>query len=257
MQYNLNKDANYILMVLESIYPVKNVIRNPLDMFIFSVVISFASIFIANYIFPGPSVGQIVTLFITVAVTPMFYRLFRVEEGIEKKEAEHRIHEKFFERHKETIWLFTLFFLGVFTAIFIFSIVSPEEYVKSTFDAQLTEITRVTSISGSFIASDMLELIITNNLRVMGLCFLLSFLIGTGAIVILSWNASILAIYLASFVRKGLVEEFIIRTISLVPHAPVEIAAYFLAGMAGGVFSTGIIRENSLAGNFYWFLETL
>lgn len=250
MQYNLNKDANYILMVLESIYPVKNVIRNPLDMFIFSVVISFASIFIANYIFPGPSVGQIVTLFITVAVTPMFYRLFRVEEGIEKKEAEHRIHEKFFERHKETIWLFTLFFLGVFTAIFIFSIVSPEEYVKSTFDAQLTEITRVTSISGSFIASDMLELIITNNLRVMGLCFLLSFLIGTGAIVILSWNASILAIYLASFVRKGLVEEFIIRTISLVPHAPVEIAAYFLAGMAGGVFSTGIIREKLFSREF-------
>jgi len=237
-------------MVLESIYPIKKVIKNPIDMFIFSIVISFASIFIANYIFPGPSIGKIVTLFITVAVTPIFYRIFSVEEEIERKEAEHKIHEKFFERHKETIWLFSLFFLGVFTAIFIFSVFSPEEYVKSTFEDQLAEISRVTSISGSFVASDMLEMIVTNNLRVMGLCFLLSFLIGTGAVVILSWNASILALYLASFVRKGLIEEFIIRTISLVPHAPVEIAAYFLAGIAGGIFSTGIIREKLFGREF-------
>jgi uncharacterized membrane protein SpoIIM required for sporulation len=237
-------------MVLESIYPVKKVIRNPVDMFIFSIIISFASIFLADLIFPGASTGKIITLFITVGVTPMIYGIFRQEEEIEREEAEHRIHEKFFERYEEPIWLFTLFFLGTFIAILIFSVFSPEVYVTSVFEDQLAEIARVSSIGGSFIISDMLELIITNNLRVMGLSFLLSFLIGSGAIVILSWNASILALYLASFVRKGLITEFLVRSISLIPHAPVEIAAYFLAGIAGGVLSVGIIREKLLSREF-------
>jgi len=238
-------------MVLESLFPVKKVIRNPMDMFIMSIVISFASIFLAHLIFPGVSTGKIVTLFITVAMTPIVYGIFRKEEEIEREEAEHRIHEKFFERHGETIWLFTLFFLGVLVSVFTVSIILPEEYVTSTFNDQLSEIARISSISGNVIMVDVLNMIVFNNLRVMGLSFLLSFLIGTGAVVILSWNASILALYLASFLRKGLITEFFVRTVSLVPHAPIEILAYFLAGIAGGVISAGLIREKIISREFF------
>jgi len=238
-------------MVLESLFPVKKVIRKPIDMFIMSVVISFASIFLAHLIFPGISTGKIVTLFITVAMTPIVYGIFKKEEEIEREEAEHKIHEKFFERHGETIWLFTLFFLGVFTSVFTVAMILPEEYVASTFNDQLTEIARISSISGKIIATDVLSMIIENNLRVMGLSFLLSFLIGSGAIVILSWNASILALYLANFLRQGLITQFFVRAISLVPHAPIEILAYFLAGIAGGVVSTGLIREKIMSREFF------
>ena len=61
------------------------------------------------------------------------------------------------------------------------------------------------------------SLIIMNNMRVMALSFVLSFLIGSGAIIILAWNASILGLYLASFLRKGLITEFVVRTIGLIP----------------------------------------
>jgi len=240
-------------MVLESIIPVKKVIKNPVDMFIFSMIISFASIYLADLIFPGASTGKIITLFITVGVTPMIFGIFRKEEEIEREEAEHKINEKFFQRHEETIKLFSLFFLGVFISIFMVSTFSGEAYVKYIFEDQLSEIARVTSLStsGSFIASDIIQLIIENNLRVMGLSFLLSFLIGSGALIILAWNASILALYLSSFLRKGLMEEFVIRSISLIPHAPIEIAAYFLAGMAGGVLSIGLIREKLFGREFF------
>ena len=240
-------------MVLESLLPVKKVIKNPLDMFIFSIIISLISIYLADLIFPGNSIGKIITLFITVGVTPMIFSIFRKEEEVEREEAEHRINEKFFERHGETILLFSLFFLGVFAALFTVSTFSEEKYVRYIFEDQLAEIARVTSIgssSGSFMASEILQIIIENNLRVMGLSFLLSFLLGSGAIIILAWNASILALFLSSFVRKGLMEEFVLRSIALIPHAPIEIAAYFLAGMAGGILSVGLIREKLFSKEF-------
>ena len=240
-------------MVLESIIPVKKVIKNPVDMFIFSMIISFTSIYLADLIFPGTSTGKIITLFITVGVTPMIYNIFRKEEEIEREEAEHKINEKFFERHRKTILLFSLFFLGVLVSIFTVSLFSEEKYVKYIFEDQLNEISRVTSLGsiGSFVTPNILEIITENNLRVMGLSFLLSFLLGSGAIIILAWNASILALYLSSFLRKGLIEEFFVRSISLIPHAPIEIAAYFLAGIAGGVLSVGIIREKLFSREFF------
>jgi uncharacterized membrane protein SpoIIM required for sporulation len=242
-------------MVLESIFPVKKVIRNPVEMFIFSMIITFASIYLADLIFPGTSTGKIITLFITVAMTPMIYGIFREEEEVEREQAEHRIHKKFLDRHDEAIWSFTFFFLGVCIAIFVVSFLSPEEYVSSIFNDQLSEIERVTSISGSFNVADILNIIIMNNLRVMALSFVLSFLIGSGAVIILAWNASILALYLASFVREGLITEFVIRTVSLIPHAPIEILAYFLAGIAGGIISVGIIREKIFSKEFFFVFK--
>jgi uncharacterized membrane protein SpoIIM required for sporulation len=245
-------------MVLESIIPVKKVIKKPIDMFIFSMIVSLASIYLADMIFPGTSTGKIITLFITVGITPMIYGIFREEEEIEREEAENRIKESFFQRHGETILIFSLFFLGVFLSIFMVSTFSEEKYVKYIFQDQLSEIERVTSISnpsGAFAVSEILEMIIENNLRVMGLSFLLSFLLGSGAIIILAWNASILALYLSSFLRKGLIEEFLIRSISLIPHAPIEIAAYFLAGIAGGVLSVGVIREKLFSKEFFFVLR--
>jgi uncharacterized membrane protein SpoIIM required for sporulation len=243
-------------MVLESIFPVRNVIRNPIDMFVLSVIISLVSIYIADMIFPGSSTGKIITLFITCALAPVIYGVFRAEEETEREEAEHRIDKPFLERHGEVMKIFTLMFIGIFIAIFIVSVMSPSGYVEATFSDQIQEIQRITSISsgnavvGKALSSNVLDIILWNNLRVMSLAFILSILIGVGSIVILAWNASILALYLASFVRKGLIEEFMVRTISIIPHAPIEIFGYFLAGIAGGVLSAGLIREKFLSKEF-------
>jgi uncharacterized membrane protein SpoIIM required for sporulation len=242
-------------MVLESIFPVKKVVKHPIDMFVLSTIISFVSIYIADMIFPGVSTGKIVILFITAALAPAIYGVFKEEEEVEREEAEHRIHKKFFDRHDEAIKIFTLLFLGIFVAIFLTAIFSSEGYVEDTFEDQISEIERITSLSsgkalGGALSPDILEIVLWNNLRVMSLSFVLSFLIGVGAVVILAWNASILALYLASFIRKGLIEEFMVRTISIIPHAPIEILGYFLAGIAGGVLSVGLIRERLLSKEF-------
>jgi uncharacterized membrane protein SpoIIM required for sporulation len=239
-------------MVLESLIPVKKVLRRPLDMFVFSAIIALASIYLAGMIFPGSSTGSIMVLFITIGTTPMVYSIFSNEEEIEREEAECKICQSFFERHGKTITLFSMLFAGVFLSFFIVSAFAEESFVKYVFSDQLAEIERVTTMapSGAFTSPDILGVVAFNNLRVMGLSFMLSFLLGSGAIVILAWNASILALYLSSFFRDGLFEEFVVRSISLVPHAPLEIVAYFLAGISGGILSAGLIRERIMSKEF-------
>lgn len=230
-------------MVLESLFSAKKIESKPIDMLVLSIIVSMVCVFLAYAIFPEYA-GIIIPLLITIAMTPVIIRIFKEEEEIEREEAEGKIKESFLERHGETVYLFSLFFIGVFISLFIIAIILPENLVTGIFSIQLKEITAVKGITGAAVASNLLEIIILNNLKIMFFSFILSFAIGTGALFILSWNASILALYLANFIRKGLTAQFVATTAGILPHAPVEILAYFLAGIAGGILSVGVIREN-------------
>lgn len=230
-------------MVLESLFPAKKIYSKPIDMLVLSIIISFICIFLANWIFPGFSTGAIIPLFVTIAMTPLICRIFRMEETVERREAEHKIHKTFWDRHDETIKIFTYFFIGNFISIFLVAVFFPETFVTKVFENQIKTIEELTSISGFVSLPNTLNVIVLNNLKVMILAFLLSFLIGAGALIILSWNASVLALYIAHFVRLGLFSDLFSKTAGILPHAPIEILAYFLAGIAGGILSVGVIRE--------------
>lgn len=242
-------------MVLESLFPAKKILNKPLDMLLLSLIISFFCIFAAYQIFPAYT-GIIAPLLITITMTPLVYRIFIYEEEIEREEAEHKISETFFERHGETILLFTLFFIGNFIAVFLITIFLPERFVFEAFSQQFDTIKSITSFTGYTLTTpSILQTIVFNNLKVMLFSFLLSFLFGTGALFILSWNASVLSLYLATFIRKGFYIEFINKAAGITPHAPVEILAYFLAGIAGGILSVGIIREKIKSKEFFLVLK--
>jgi len=229
-------------MVLESLFPARKIVNKPVDMLILSIIVTLASVFVANTIFPVYS-GIIAPLLVTVAMTPVFFRAFSIEEEVERKQARHKLKQSFFDRHDETIWLFSYFFLGNFIMVLLLGIIMPQSFVETAFAQQITEITAIRGIGGAFLFSGILGIILTNNLKVMIFSFALSFLYGTGALFILSWNASILGIFFANFVRLGLYDQLILTTAGILPHAPIEIFAYFMAGIAGGILSVGLIRE--------------
>ena len=162
------------------------------------------------------------------------------------------IQKDFLERHGETITLFTLFFVANLLVVFVIAIYSEQEFLSMAFRQQLDDISRIANLdlSGSIVFSQSLSTIIENNLKVMAFSFILSFLYGTGALFILSWNASILGLYMANFVRAGLFNELFNSTLGILPHAPIEILAYFLAGIAGGILSVGAIREKIMSKEF-------
>ncbi|MEM7820251.1 MAG: stage II sporulation protein M, partial [Candidatus Aenigmatarchaeota archaeon] len=234
-------------MVLESIFPAKKIENKPVDMILLSTIVSFVSVFAASWIYPSGA-GIISPMLVTIAMTPVVYRILMHEEEIEAAEAEKKIDMNFWQRHGEVVWLFALFFIGNFISIFFISLVFPQQFVEQAFAQQLADIAAVSAISGAAITgTSLLKPIIENNLRVMLFAFALSFLFATGALFILSWNASILALFLAGFLRQGLYSEFATTTAGIMPHVPIEMLAYFLAGIAGGMLSAGVIREKFMS----------
>ncbi|MBU3896539.1 MAG: stage II sporulation protein M [Nanoarchaeota archaeon] len=233
-------------MVLESIFSAKTLERKPVDMLFLSMIVTLVCIYVSYMIFPEYA-GIIMPLLVTVTISPVMFKIFRIEEQTEREQAEHKINKSFWDRHDETIIIFTMFFVGSFLAVFFVAILAPGVFIEQSFSQQIGAINAINpptaSFTGAVISPSILEIIVWNNMKVMFFSFLLSFLIGTGALFILSWNASILAIYLASFIRQGLYNDFFLKSVGIAPHAPVEIFAYFFAGIAGGILSVGIIRE--------------
>lgn len=98
-----------------------------------------------------------------------------------------------------------------------------------------------------------------NNIKVLIFCILFSFIYGAGAIFILTWNASVIGSAIGNFIRTNLAtvanlagferagEYFTIVTIGLfkyVIHGVPEILGYFVAALAGGIISIGVIRHD-------------
>ncbi|MBU5574941.1 MAG: stage II sporulation protein M [Candidatus Aenigmarchaeota archaeon] len=232
-------------MVLESLFSARKMLERPINMLFFSFIITVMSVYISYFIFPIYA-GIISPLFVTIGTAPLLLKIFAVEEKIERLYAENKLSENFLERYEYVIILFAFFFIGSFIAYFTISLIIPDKDVYTIFLPQINEISTIKSLTTGSVynESNTLFLITSNNLRVMLTCFMLSLIFGTGALFILSWNASILAIYLVSFIRQGMIEKFFISSLGIIPHAPFEIGAYFVSGIAGGMLSMGLLREN-------------
>ncbi|MEM3405995.1 MAG: hypothetical protein QW117_03440, partial [Candidatus Pacearchaeota archaeon] len=190
-------------MVLESLFSARKMLERPINMLFFSFIITVMSVYISYFIFPIYA-GIISPLFVTIGTAPLLLKIFAVEEKIERLYAENKLSENFLERYEYVIILFAFFFIGSFIAYFTISLIIPDKDVYTIFLPQINEISTIKSLTTGSVynESNTLFLITSNNLRVMLTCFMLSLIFGTGALFILSWNASILAIYLVSFIRQ-------------------------------------------------------
>ncbi|MFZ3077611.1 MAG: stage II sporulation protein M [Candidatus Aenigmatarchaeota archaeon] len=229
-------------MVLESLFSARKIESKPVDMLLLSAIISFASVALAYIVFPEYA-GVVFPLLITVGMAPVFYRILADEEVLEEEEAEGKISENFFQRYGEIVWLFSLFFIGVFAVVFFVSLFLPENFAQILFKPQLDSIFSSKSVTGNALSQGALGTIFSNNMKIIIFSFALSLFLSTGALWILGWNASVLGVYLAGFLNRGMFAEFASTSIGMFPHAPLEFAGYFLAGIAGGILSAGLIRR--------------
>lgn len=118
---------------------------------------------------------------------------------------------------------------------------------------------RVTGYTSSSGSTAIFAKIFFNNIKVLIFCILFSFLYGSGAIFILTWNASVIGSAIGNFMRSNLaqavqlvgLERFShsLQVISIglfkyVIHGVPEILGYFVAALAGGIISIGVIRHD-------------
>ena len=102
--------------------------------------------------------------------------------------------------------------------------------------------------------------IIFNNLRVLALSILFSFIFCSGAIFILAWNASVLSVGMTNTIKLAVAAQgggsasyFSAVSFSLIKyliHGIPEIGSYVIGGLAGGIISFMILDYKSGFKNF-------
>jgi hypothetical protein len=228
-------------MVLEKLVSIKTAIREPKWMFVIGAIVSVICLFISFLIFKE-SVGLFTSFLITFTMSPFMLNLVRRQEEMEEDEREI---EKLniFQRHKDILKVYIAFFSGMILSLSITYLLLPEHIVETLFQDQINEIKL---IRGSFLFFNTFQKILLNNIGVLFLSFLFSFIFGAGAIFILAWNASVLSAAIGMAAKSiGGVKALPLAVLMFFPHGSLEILAYFIGGIAGGLISAAITRRKS------------
>ena len=254
-------------MVLESLINPRKAEAKPLELFFIGLIYSSVAMFLSLWIFKDQA--SLVMVFLTVVASiPLIYHTLKYEE---KKDKIITNEISLLKEHAKAIAFFTFLFLGFVVAYSIWFVFLPADITQATFNTQLNTIqtinSRITSGTVSFAvsSSDLLGRIFANNIKVMLFVFLFSFFYGAGAIFILTWNASVIAAAVGTFVRNnlgsyaesvGLIKiagYFHIGSLGLfryMIHGIPEIVAYFIVALAGGIISVAVINHDLAGKNF-------
>lgn len=243
-------------MVLEDVISPKKIEKHPWDLFLIGFFYAILGIIISYWIFPSES-SLISVFFISFLCIPMIYRRIKYEE---KKTFEDTENLRVFKDHKKLIRAFVFLFLGICSGMTLIYTLFPTDIVNSIFRVQLDQIRIINSPTGLFSSgSGILIEIFGNNIRVLMLCFLLSLIVGSGAVFILVWNTSVISAALGTFIRNVLGTEIglfgvtasagyasasLMSFLRYMVHGIPEVVGFFIGVFAGGVLSTAIIHHH-------------
>ncbi len=241
--------------------------RKPWELFWIGLLYSSIALLLVSFVFAGDSVlsrysGILLVTFSMMISMPFMYYIVKLEEGKDVEISESgRLLKEHSRALKAMMWLFLGFVVGfsfwyivlpnnapvTFNAqIEVFcAINSPNGYDSCLAEHGMTKITgHVTSKVGYFMS------IFANNMMVMIFTLLFSLAFGAGAIFILVWNASVIAVAVGVFAKSSLMNlpRGLFRYLI---HGLPEISAYFVAALAGGIISVAVIRKD-LYGERMW-----
>ena len=240
--------------MIESLISPEILETKPWKAFVAGFIFTFTAILLASNVGTpseyGHGVGFLVIAFISVAAAPFFVHVFKIEE---KKEG------NIFRRHEKVIKIYSWFFMSVIIASSLFFVMTPTMGEKM-FSDQINELENNNIIPATGMATKNFDFmtILMNNLIVLGLAILFSFILGAGAVFLISWNASVIGVLIgkiaenpAAFGMTGLGNNIFVNylialpltLLTLMPHGIFEIGAYFLGAIAGGILSAAIIQD--------------
>ena len=236
-------------MVLESLITAKLAENDPWKMLPLSFIYSSVAVLLASWIFPSNDLAVI--SFTVIASIPLMVNIMKFEEY--KEEISKDINLGI---HKKLLPFFVYFFLGLTVSFVFWFSVLPTHLASSLFSSQLHTINDVNSyvISGNIIKTGEFLRIFLNNIRVLAFAIVFSLLYGAGAIFIITWNASLVGVAIASLARNKLaaagaatathyVAGYSMQLFKYMLHGIPEIMGYFIGGLAGGILSVSIIKK--------------
>lgn len=217
-------------MVLEQLLDTNTVKQHSYLVLVLSFIYVFFAYIVAKLFFPeGESIALIFTL--TLILLPSLNHIINSEEIIEKKGCNH-----FLKNHKVIFSVYLASFIGIFLGFLILS-----NYISFSYQLSFIEKLDFTTIVQPTVEN--LFGLITTNLTVMIICFILSLFYGAGAIFLIVLNASVFAVFLNHLGKKIVYLYFFIH---LIP----EVAGFLLAAISGAIISRALFVEKFCSKSF-------
>lgn len=244
-------------MVLESLTTPFKAENRPGILVLWGFVYCSVAIGLSLWIFK--SYSSLIMVFLTVmASIPLIYNTIKMEE---EKDLQDMGERWLLKEHGKALMVFMALFIGITLAYTLWYVILPSETITVLFETQMATIQSINpGVTGNAITGlDSFTRIFLNNVKVLIFCILFSFIYGSGAIFILTWNASVIGAAMGNFIRSNLAyysgligldkfaQYFQVISIGLlkyVIHGIPEILAYFVAGLAGGIISVAVMRHD-------------
>lgn len=225
-------------------------------MFIAGFFYSLIALFLSYLVFKEVS-GLLTVFLIVLATVPVLYTTITQEEEIDLV---YKTEWAILKEHSKVLSFLLFLFFGIISALVLCYVFLPTSIVNTIFSLQNKAIQDVNvQVMGRVTSFGLFKAIFLNNIKVFFFCLAFSFLYGVGAIFILVWNSSVIATAIGNLIKieiartsslvgwNVLSSYFSITAFSFMrymTHGIFEIAAYFVAGIAGGIISIAVIKHN-------------
>tara|TARA_Y100000310_G_C20490382_1_gene718884 strand:- start:71 stop:940 length:870 start_codon:yes stop_codon:yes gene_type:complete len=250
-------------MVFEQIVKLSWIERKE-NAFFLGLIYTLLALFSSRLIFPR-SMGLMSVAFTSILLIPSLNVLLAQEENQEVREKKLSI-KLFWKDHNDVLKVYVFVFLGIFIGYLIFGAFYDTNTLFTRFEPQLNA-AQITSEFIPFAQNNPYECLYTldlpvvlrnpgflrivrNNLLIFVVSFILSLIYGAGAVLFITWNASVWGVVFGFIAKKASsvaasnsISAFTSQIIPFLPHMVTEASAYVIAAIMGGILSKAIIRE--------------
>jgi uncharacterized membrane protein SpoIIM required for sporulation len=238
-------------MVLETLLTFK---ENPKHLLFSGFIFSSIAILLSLALFPrAPS--MVLVAFMTIPTVYIFTQMFK---KIGAEELELNSTNDVLTANTKVAENYLFLFLGMSLGIVVWFSILPKDMLLSAFSEQLWNLEQLGRATGMSVGTasaaniNLLSTIAINNIRLVLLCALMSFVFGTGSLFILAWNASVIGVAVGTIIYQlkqvGIATEFAFfqgMTMGVsyfILHLVPEVMAYFYAAIAGAFISIAMMR---------------
>jgi len=260
--------------MLESIVNPKKAERKPWHMLFIGILYGSISMLLAYVMFAkdvinSQYIGWIVVMFSVIFSMPFIYFTIKLEESKDERPSSELW---LLREHGRAIMAFLWLFVGFVIAFSFWHMVLPNGV--NLLNAQVGTFCQINNndnlaqcmeqygvggnnaLTGQVTNKDRFFAILSNNVYVLIFTLILSLIMGAGAIFVLAWNASVIAAAIGIF-AKSQIHHIPTGLGRYLIHGLPEIAAYFIAALAGGILSVGIIKHGWKSEKFFDMLEDI
>lgn len=243
-------------MVLEYILGYE--VKRPVHLFMTGAFYSSIAIFVSTILFfHAPS--MVIVTFMTL---PAVYIITQLLKRKSLEEVKVRSAFDFIKVNLDLVEMYMFLFLGMTAGIAFWFSVLPAGVADTLLSEQIYNLHSITQTVmtggatlgyqtiGQTASSEMFLLIAANNIKLVLLMTLLSFVFASGALFILAWNATVVGVAIGFIIRRlssetllvGLAEGLPLGFAYYILHIIPEIVAYFTAAIAGAMISSAMMR---------------